>query len=325
MNLTDFINKYSGQLVNSSRGIQGQCVSVSALWQEDNGVVGIFGPTALAIWESDTGDWDKVPNTPDGVPSPGDIFFFGAAYGGGAGHTGIVVNANTSSVTLFEQNDPDGSTAHEKTYDYNDAEGWFHPHFLNNQGDQDMEDLASAQQLAFVMAGRDPSDPTNIEDLNEHHVGQNANDDIKNWWNSTERANYVAAQQTATQAIQATADQVPGLQAQVADLTAQIASLQTAVTPPVSDDGSVPVSVTVKPVPDAPVSPTSGFLATSHGQEILRAISTAAGIVVAAIGSIVTKHSGSTTDAVTGLVAGGGLVYNVINYLKDLLDPGVPN
>lgn len=45
-----------------------------------------------------------VKNTPSGVPPKGAIFVYGNTWGGGYGHVGIVLSANTNTVTLLEQN-----------------------------------------------------------------------------------------------------------------------------------------------------------------------------------------------------------------------------
>lgn len=132
MKIQEFEGKYNGQLVQSRHGILGQCVSVTSLWAEENGWQELWGngddSTAALIFQTlRSPDYEVVANTPDNFPAPGDLFFFGPTYGAGAGHTGVVVRADANTVTLFQQNDPEGSVAHEKTYNYNGAAGWFHP------------------------------------------------------------------------------------------------------------------------------------------------------------------------------------------------------
>jgi len=129
MDVNTFAAKYAGQKVKSPHGIAGQCVSVSSEFAVLNGWPELFGSgddTALHIYNNGVAGYQKIANAVGNFPAPGDLFFFGALYGGGAGHTGVVVSANANTVILAEQNDPYGSGVHEKAYSYNGAMGWFH-------------------------------------------------------------------------------------------------------------------------------------------------------------------------------------------------------
>ncbi|QNK82608.1 CHAP domain-containing protein [Nakamurella sp. PAMC28650] len=137
MNLQSFEDQVVGRLVKSARGITGQCVSVSALWAEENGWKAVFGPTAYSIWLNFRDPaYQVIANQagPNGNhPNPGDIVFFDSRFGGGAGHTGVCKSADLNQVTLIEQNDPYGTGVHEKTYSYFALAGWFHPVALGAQ------------------------------------------------------------------------------------------------------------------------------------------------------------------------------------------------
>lgn len=132
VSVAQYIAEYNDKFVKSPHGILGQCVSVPSEFAVLSGWPELFGPgdgTALEIWNNGVQGYQKIKNVPGptgNAPTPGNFVFFGAAYGGGAGHTGLVVSANLNEVTLFEQNDPDGSSAHQKVYSYDDVEGWFH-------------------------------------------------------------------------------------------------------------------------------------------------------------------------------------------------------
>lgn len=66
-----------------------------------------------------------IPNTPEGIPPAGVIMVLDSRYGGGAGHTGVCTGrADTSTYDLFQINDPYGSNARVKTYNYNGCLGW---------------------------------------------------------------------------------------------------------------------------------------------------------------------------------------------------------
>lgn len=70
--------------------------------------------------------FNKIVNTPEGVPSKGDIIIWGATYGA-YGHIAIVNWANASQFQALSQNDPLGSLTTLKNYSYNHILGWFTP------------------------------------------------------------------------------------------------------------------------------------------------------------------------------------------------------
>lgn len=135
MTLLEFILKYYDQKnVGDTLENTGQCVGLIETWTDLLGLVHTWGNAKDLLVNADTGVFDVVQNTPTNIPLPGDIFVFGKNYGGGLGHTGIVVAASVNIVSLFEQNDPKGATPRLKTYIYggpNDALGWLHPKNFN--------------------------------------------------------------------------------------------------------------------------------------------------------------------------------------------------
>jgi GH25 family lysozyme M1 (1,4-beta-N-acetylmuramidase) len=128
MQLQDYINQWNGKEAKSRNGILGQCVSLSSLWAEDNGWHELDGPTAASIYRNFRHpDYQVIDNTPDGVPAPGDIIFWDETWGGGAGHTGVIVSADKNTFQVFEQNDGDNGLAHVAQHSYDHILGWFHP------------------------------------------------------------------------------------------------------------------------------------------------------------------------------------------------------
>ncbi len=133
MTAQEFATPRLNTFVKSPHGILGQCVSVPSEFAVQNGWPELYGAgdaTALEIWnlDNETPPYQKIVNTPAGYPVAGDFLFFSGAYGGGAGHTGLVMSADTATITLFEQNDPYQSPAHYKAYNYANVLGWFrHP------------------------------------------------------------------------------------------------------------------------------------------------------------------------------------------------------
>lgn len=125
--LQQFMNAWQGKKVPSRGGITGQCVSLVQHWAEDQGIGGtpVFPvPSAYLMAGKRPDAFTWVANTPSGVPSPGDIVVFSNRVGGGHGHTGIVVSANTKTLDVFQQNDPMGSGAYTKRYTYANVLGW---------------------------------------------------------------------------------------------------------------------------------------------------------------------------------------------------------
>lgn len=128
--LQNFINEWNGKKVPSRGGITGQCVSLSQAWAEVNGVTGspVF-PVEVArqmvgtrpdffTWEANrVGDVNQKPIA-------GDIVVFDGSYGGGAGHTGVVVASDGYTMQVFQQNDPTGKGAYTKTYGFGGCSGW---------------------------------------------------------------------------------------------------------------------------------------------------------------------------------------------------------
>lgn len=127
VSLNSFVSAWSGKYVPSRGGLPRECVSLSQAWAEVNGVTGapVF-PVQYAYQMGGTRPdfFTWIANTPEGVPQPGDIVVWGKSWGGGAGHTGVVVAANVNTMDVFQQNNPTGKPALTKTERYNDCLGW---------------------------------------------------------------------------------------------------------------------------------------------------------------------------------------------------------
>jgi mannosyl-glycoprotein endo-beta-N-acetylglucosaminidase len=110
-----FIPKYQGQRVTDPWGwYRGQCVSLVKRWLQFNKWPMRRGNAIQ--WVNNGYDGYKFyKNTPTFVPTPGDMAIFQT---GTYGHIGIVVTATATSMKVFQQNDPVGSPAMIKTYNY---------------------------------------------------------------------------------------------------------------------------------------------------------------------------------------------------------------
>lgn len=78
--------------------------------------------TDFSSWQAQY--FDRIANSPTGVPQAGDIIVWSNAYGS-AGHVAVATGVgNTDTFQAFSQNDPFGSPCILKTYNYNCVLGW---------------------------------------------------------------------------------------------------------------------------------------------------------------------------------------------------------
>jgi regulator of replication initiation timing len=105
-----------------------QCVD---LWRAYNRKViqapDIFG-NPPDLWDKyQTDYYERIPNTPDGVPQLGDVIIWGTKYGK-YGHIAVCTEiADKSSFTSFDQNDPIGESCHFQPHTYSGVLGWLRP------------------------------------------------------------------------------------------------------------------------------------------------------------------------------------------------------
>jgi len=134
--LDEFMSANIGNSFKNDYGAQ--CVLLVKKFSEQ--VLGInlwyFGWSAKAWYENnyDTFDsrlWDKIPNTPDGVPSPGSLIFFKWNNFSKYGHVAVVVSATVNEVVVLEQNGWAGTGSWEwtdairlNTYGYSQVQWW---------------------------------------------------------------------------------------------------------------------------------------------------------------------------------------------------------
>lgn len=128
MTLQSFIDKYKGKGIDWDSHYGFQCVDLYRQYVQEVLQVpqspGVTG--AKDIWDTYlTQYYDRIINTPDGVPEPGDIMIWGSDYGQ-YGHVAIVTEANKDTFTCFSQNDPLGALCGLKTYSKWGL-GWLHP------------------------------------------------------------------------------------------------------------------------------------------------------------------------------------------------------
>ncbi len=132
MTLQDFISKYTNQFIDYDKSYGNQCVDlINQYCQEvlgiQNPIGELPGDTAYDIYQNYQGQlFDKIANTPTGVPSAGDIPFWDTSIGS-AGHVDLFISGDQNSFNGFDQNWPVGSPCHVQTHSYGGVVGWLHP------------------------------------------------------------------------------------------------------------------------------------------------------------------------------------------------------
>lgn len=125
LEVTDPNNKY--QCVDLMRGYQRDVLNVpfstipGALYAKD-----IFVNFTTNKW------FEKIPNTPNGIPNRKDIIFFKNSRWwpwlfGKAGHVAVVDSADINNIITFGQNYPNGRPCGFWKFTYKDCLGWLHP------------------------------------------------------------------------------------------------------------------------------------------------------------------------------------------------------
>ena len=129
MNLTDLLKfvftYFDVANTGDTSDNKGQCVGLIEVWIDALGLTYDWGNAKDLLTNADTSKFDVIQNTPAGFPEAGDILVYGSQWGGGDGHTGVVVLADANKILLYEQNNPGAPTI--KLEGYNDCLGWLHP------------------------------------------------------------------------------------------------------------------------------------------------------------------------------------------------------
>jgi chaperonin cofactor prefoldin len=145
MTLQEFITKYKGKGIDWDGHYGFQCVDLYRQYVQEvlefpqsPGVTG-----AKDIWDSYLPEYyDRISNTPEGVPQAGDIMIWGSSYGK-YGHVAVVSSATSSYFNAFSQNDPLGALSGIKKYtNWTPVLGWLHPKGKENN-EQALKDKIS--------------------------------------------------------------------------------------------------------------------------------------------------------------------------------------
>ena len=137
-----------GQSIDTDGLYGAQCKDfVNAFTQENFGVTFPGNANAL-IYTALPAGWQRIANTPDFLPQPGDIALWDSWSGNPYGHTAIIVSANLNTFVSVDQNwinsSNNGSPAAKVTHNYTNPKFWgvLRPPYNSNE-DVPHEDLGT--------------------------------------------------------------------------------------------------------------------------------------------------------------------------------------
>ena len=123
--LLAFIAQYLGRLgTGTTAANKGQCVGLVEAWLAALGKGPIWGNAIDLLANADLKVCTLVRNTPDNYPPAGAIVCWGGSFGGGLGHTAVVLAATRTWLAVFEQNNPAGVPPMVATHLYTGVAGW---------------------------------------------------------------------------------------------------------------------------------------------------------------------------------------------------------
>ena len=125
IDLATFIGQYLGVANTGENSVnKGQCVGLIEVWLTANKKPHIPGNAVDLLANADLKVYKMFANKPNNIPPAGAVVCWNATWGGGYGHTAVVVAANVSQLVVFEQNDPTGAPPVVRTHNYNGIAGW---------------------------------------------------------------------------------------------------------------------------------------------------------------------------------------------------------
>lgn len=139
MKLDTFISTYTGKTVDTDGAYGGQCMDLMHKYIEQ--VLGLplsvlAAPAAKDVYlnfgnMNGRDNFDRIANTPDGVPQKGDIVLWGTGIGP-YGHVAIVISADVNTFTSFDQNWNGVQKCAVIAHNYNAVLGWLRPKNQSN-------------------------------------------------------------------------------------------------------------------------------------------------------------------------------------------------
>lgn len=133
MTVQDFFDRYNNKGIDYDNYYGFQCMDLANEYNRD--VVGgpfLVGPNAKDVWDSYPQDkYERIENTPEGVPTKGDIVIWGVGVGP-YGHIAVFDHGDVNTFVSFDQNWPINSLCHYQVHNYNGVLGWLRPKMTPN-------------------------------------------------------------------------------------------------------------------------------------------------------------------------------------------------
>lgn len=151
MTLQELLEQYNGRYLDFDGKYGGQCVDLYRFYCAEVLHIPQSPPVVGAkdIWGSYLKEYfTAISNTPDGVPTEGDIVIWG---NGTYGHVAIFIEGNVNRFKSFDQNMPLKSPCHVQEHTYSGVIGWLHP--ISNHPNQ-MIDEYSGLDLTNIETNR---------------------------------------------------------------------------------------------------------------------------------------------------------------------------
>jgi len=129
MTIEEFVEKYNGKGIDFDGYYGDQCMDLYRQYLKEVLEVPQTPPVVGAkdIWYQPTPEnFERVENTPNAVPSLGDIIIWGTVLGT-FGHVAIFLEGNVNRFKSFDQNFPIGSKCHIQEHNYRGVLGWLKP------------------------------------------------------------------------------------------------------------------------------------------------------------------------------------------------------
>jgi len=191
MTLNDFIKKYDGEGIDFDGSFGHQCMD---LYRQYVSEVLDFPqsspvPSAKDVWKTYLNDfYERIANTPSGVPRSGDIVIWGDKLGE-HGHIAVFVEGNAVKFKSFDQNFPVGTKSHIQEHTYKGVLGWLAPKSRGADPDMKLQwlvqmykqrnvdvtkpegDVRGAVQQIFDNSDKHDEKTKRIEDLEKNLAG----------------------------------------------------------------------------------------------------------------------------------------------------------
>lgn len=128
MTTDEFVTKYNGKGIDFDGWYGFQCMDLYQQYTKEVLEGSHVPANAYKVWDNyDTATYNKIDNTPEGVPRKGDVVIWNENTGGGYGHIAVFVEGDINSFKSFDQNWPVGSICHIQDHNYNNVTGWLRP------------------------------------------------------------------------------------------------------------------------------------------------------------------------------------------------------